>query len=134
MDTILEMLNRGVEQLLGRTIGPLQFRLFVMPTVVTLIAIRAGLRDAREGHPAFLWGILSDPSRRRQRLRLASRDLARIFIVAIVLDTAYQLIVLRTFYPIQTLIVAVGCAIVPYVLVRGPVAFVARRLRRKEAT
>ena len=131
MDAILEMLSRGVEQLLGRAIGPLQFRLFVMPTVVTILAIRAGLRDARAGEPAFLWGIISEPSRRRQRMLAAWKDVARIFIVAIVLDTVYQVMVLRAFYVVQALIVAVACAIVPYVLFRGPTARLARVLSGK---
>ena len=131
MDAILEMLNRGIEQLFGRAIGPLNFRLVVMPTVVTLLAIRAGLRDAREGQPAFLWGIISDPSRRRQRMLAAWKDIARIFIVAIVLDTAYQLMVLRAFYVVQALIVAVACAILPYVLFRGPATRLARGLSGK---
>ena len=133
MDAILEILIRGVEQLLGRAIGPLQFRLVVMPTVVTLLAIRAGLRDAREGQPAFLWGIISDASRRRQRMLAAWKDITRIFIVAIVLDTVYQLMVLRAFYVVQALIVAVACAIVPYVLFRGPTARLARLLSGKQA-
>ena len=133
MDAILEIMNRGVEQLLGRAIGPLQFRLIVMPTVVTLLAIRAGLRDAREGQPAFLWGIISEANRRRQRMLAAWKDIARIFIVAMVLDTAYQLMVLRTFYIVQALIVAVACAIVPYVLFRGPTARLARLLSGKQA-
>ena len=133
MDAILEMLNRGIEQLFGRAIGPLNFRLVVMPTVVTLLAIRAGLRDAREGQPAFLWGIISDPSRRRQRMLAAWKDITRIFIVAIVLDTVYQLMVLRAFYVVQALIVAVACAIVPYVLFRGPTTRLARLLSGKQA-
>ena len=122
MDTILEMISRGVEQLLGRASGPLQFRLIVMPTVVTLLAIRAGLRDARAGQPAFLWGLIS---KSKSPARAYSRGLEgrpRIFIVALVLDTVYQLIVLRAFYVVQALIVAVVCAIVPYVLFRGPTA------------
>ena len=49
MDTIVEMLSRAVEQLIGRASGPLHFRLFIMPIVVTVLGIRAGLRDAREG-------------------------------------------------------------------------------------
>ena len=133
MDAILDILNRGVEQLLGRANGPLQLRLVVMPTVVTILAIRAGLRDARTGEPAFLWGIISDPSRRRQRVRAAWRDVTRIFIVAIVLDTVYQVMVLRAFYVVQALIVAVACAIVPYVLFRGPAARLARVLSGKKA-
>ena len=136
MDVILEMISRGFEQLLGRASGPLHLRLVIMPTVVTILAIRAGLRDARAGEPAFLWGIISDPSRRRQRILAAWRDITRIFIVAIVLDTVYQVMVLRTFYVVQALIVAVACAIVPYVLFRGPTARLARVLsgKRHDAT
>ena len=131
MDALLEMLNRGVEQLLGRASGPLHFRLFVMPTVVTILAIRAGLRDAREGQPSFLWGIITKPAERRKRLLAGWKDITRIFIIAIVLDTAYQLLVLRAFYVVQALIVAVACAIVPYVLFRGPTARLARVLSGK---
>ena len=131
MDTILEILNRGAEQLLGRASGPLHFRLVVMPTVVTILAIRAGLADARKGQPSFLWGIITDPAQRRKRLVAGWKDITRIFIVAIVLDTVYQLVVLRTFYVVQALIVAVACAIVPYVLFRGPTARLARVLSGK---
>ena len=133
MDAIQEMISRGVEQLLGRTVGPLQFRFLVMPTVVTILAILAGLRDARTGEPAFLWGILRDPSHRRQRLRSAAKDITRIFLVAIALDTTYQVMVLRAFYPLQTLIVAVACAIVPYILFRDPATHLARLLAGKRA-
>ena len=128
------MISRGVEQLVGRASGPLQFRLVVMPTVVTLLAVRAGLRDARAGEPAFLWGIISDPGRRRQRILAAWKDITKIFIVAIVLDTVYQVMVLRAFYVVQALIVAVACAIVPYVLFRGPATRLARALSAKWTT
>lgn len=133
MDAIVEILSRGVEQLLGRAIGPLQFRLVVMPTVVTILAIRAGLKDAREGQPAFLWGIISNPTERRRRLLAGWKDITRIFIVAIVLDTVYQIMVLRAFYVVQALIVAVACAIVPYVLFRGPSTRLARCFYGKHA-
>ena len=133
MDAILEMLNRSVEQLLGRAIGPLQFRFFVMPTVVTLIAIRAGLKDARESQPAFLWDVLFNPTQRRSRLLAGWKDVARVFIVAIVLDTIYQAMVLQTFYVVQALIVAVVCAIIPYMLFRGPTTRLARALTGKQA-
>ena len=127
----MEIISRGVEQLLGRASGPLQFRLVVMPTVVTLLAIRAGLRDARAGEPAFLWGIITNPAERRKRLLAGWKDITRIFIVAIVLDTVYQVMVLRAFYVVQALIVAVACAIVPYVLFRGSITIVARALAGK---
>jgi hypothetical protein len=133
MDTILEMLSRAVEQLLGRAGGPLHFRLFVMPLVVTFLAVRAGLKDAREGQPAFMWAILTNPAERPRLLRSGLKDFGRIFIVAVVLDTTYQLLVLRAFYPVQLLIVAVACAIVPYFLIRGPVTRLTRGLYKNQA-
>jgi hypothetical protein len=132
MDAILEMLARGVEQLLGRASGPLHLRLVMMPTVVTILAIKAGLRDARDGAPPFLWTILSNPAERPRLLRSAVKDIGRVFVVALVLDTTYQLLVLREFHVGQLLIVAVACAIVPYVLIRGPITRLTRRLYRNQ--
>ena len=132
MDTTLEILQRGVEQLLGRAGGPLRFRLFIMPLVVTTLALRAGLKDARGGQPAFLWAILTNPAERPRLLRSAVKDVGRIFIVAVVLDTTYQLVVLRAFYPVQLVIIAVACAIVPYVVIRGPVTRLTRGLYRNQ--
>ena len=133
MDAILEILSRIVEQLLGRAEGPLTFRLVVMPTVVTTLAVLADRRDAREGRLAPLGAFLTDPTDRRRLLRSAVKDIGRVFIVACVLDTTYQLLVFRWFYPGEMLIVAVMCAIVPYVVVRGPVTRIARLLYRKWA-
>jgi hypothetical protein len=131
MDTILDMLLQRGGHLLGRFSGPLNFRLVVMPTVVTLLALRADWKDAREGRPAFLGAFITDPAERRRLFRLALTDIGRILIVAIVLDTAYQLMVFHWIYPGEVLVVAVVCAIVPYVLVRGPITRLARMLYGK---
>ncbi len=133
MDAILALLSREVGQLLGRESGPLHFRLVMMPTVVTVLGIRAGLKDAREGQPPFLWTILTDPGERRRLFRSELNDVGRVFIMALVLDTTYQLVFLRWFYPVQLLIVAVACAIVPYALVRGPVTRLARALSSRRS-
>ena len=131
MDAVLEFLSRGIEQLLGRAGGPLHLRLVILPTVVSLLAIRAGLRDARAGEPAFLWALLTRRTERRRLLLSAVKDVGRVFIGALVIDTIYQALVLRSFYPVQALIVAVACAIVPYALIRGPVTRLARRHGRR---
>jgi len=128
MDAVMEILARGAAQLHDRVGGPLCFRLFVMPTVVTFLAIRAGLRDAREGRKPCLWAVFSTPHERMHLFRSALKDIGRIFIVAMVLDTVYQFMVLRAFYVFQALIIAVACAIVPYLLIRGPVTRIARLL------
>ncbi len=69
MHTVLEELNRHVEQLLGRASGPLNFRLIVTPIVVTILAIRAHLRDVREGKPVFLGAFFTSSTERRRLLR-----------------------------------------------------------------
>lgn len=132
MDAVMEILSRGVEQLSGRKVGPLNFRLVVMPTVVTIIAIRAGLRDAREGRPTFLWEIIINTSERRQLIRSGWKDIGRIIIVALVLDTIYQLIALRAFYIVQAVIVALMCALLPYILFRGPTTLLSYRFFKKQ--
>jgi hypothetical protein len=43
------------------------------------------------------------------------------------MDVVYQIIVLKTFYPVEALIIAFLLAFVPYLLIRGPVARIARR-------
>jgi hypothetical protein len=104
-----------------------------MPLVVTVLAIRAHLRDVREGRPTVLWAFIRDPIKRRRLLRSGLKDFGKVFIVACVLDTTYQILVFRGVYPGEMLVVAVVCAIVPYFLVRGPITRIARLLYRKWA-
>ena len=130
MDAIQDFLSWFVNALSGRASGPLSFRLVVMPTVVTLLALRADWKDAREGWPAFLGAFITDPVERRRLFRIGVTDAGRVFLMAIVLDTAYQIMVFRWVYLGQLLIVAVVCAVLPYVLVRGPITRLARMAYR----
>ena len=121
MDAIQQAVRSAVEELLGRSSGPLHFRLILQPIVAAFLAFKAGRRDATTGEPAFLWDLLTRPEDRSRLLRSAWMDIGKIFTVALVLDTIYQLIVFRTVHIVQTLIVGVVLAILPYVLLRGPV-------------
>ena len=64
-------------------------RLIVEATVAILFASRAGLHDAREGQPPFLWTVFSNPGRRQELLQQARNDVGKVFIVALVLDSIY---------------------------------------------
>jgi hypothetical protein len=121
MDLLLDALSQNVERILGRASGPLNFRLVMMPTVVTVLAIRAHLKDVREGHPIYLGAFFTSPTERRRLFRSGLRDFGKVFVVACVLDSIYQFIVFRAFFPIEMLIIALACAIVPYFLIRGPI-------------
>src|SRR5262245_29029922 len=127
MDGITDLLSRTIEQLLGRSSGPLHFRLVMQPIVATIIAVKAGRRDARAGQPPFLWTLATDADARTRLIQSGWKDIGRMFTIAFLMDTAYQLFVLRGFYPLQALIVAIGVAVVPYTLLRGIVTRVSGR-------
>jgi hypothetical protein len=133
VDGILDVLSRIYHHILGRATGPLNFRLVVMPTVVTVLAVRAHLKDVREGRPTPLWAFVKDPVERRRLFRSALKDIGRVFVIAVVLDTTYQLLVFRWVYPAEVLFIAVVCAVVPYYLVRGPITRVLRLMFGKKA-
>jgi hypothetical protein len=113
--------------LLGRVGGPMTFRLILQPLMAGLLALLAGLKDAREGRPPYLWTILTDPKQRAGLLREGWAAIARVFFLAMIMDIIYQLIVQRWVYPGEVVIVAFLLAIVPYLLIRGPVTRLARR-------
>jgi hypothetical protein len=128
--TIQEFFSRVWEMLIGRVNGPLTFRLVMQPAVAVFLAIRVGLRDAREGRqPYFFWSVFANQARRPELFRLVWQDVGKVFMVAVALDVIYELIVYRWVYPGQALIVATVLAIIPYLLIRGPITRLARRLR-----
>ncbi|HZR26663.1 MAG TPA: hypothetical protein VFA59_23920 [Vicinamibacterales bacterium] len=124
-----EFLARGWEQLTGRLTGPMAFRFVMQPTMAAILAVRAGLADARSGQGAYLWEVITNPAERRRLLRSGARHIATVFAVACALDVAYQLFMFRWIYPGQTLIVAALLAIVPYIVIRGPIARLLRAWR-----
>ena len=126
-----EMLNRVWEDLVGRTGGPLTLRLLIQPTMATLLAIRAGLRDSRQGRTPYFWNVLLRRANRRDLLGEGWKDVGKLFVMACVLDIVYQLIVARWVYPLETVIVAIVLAILPYVMVRGLACRLGRRWQRK---
>ena len=67
-------------------------------------------------------------------LRQTWEDVCKLFMVAIVLDVIYQVIVLHWIYPVQTLIVASVLAIVPYMVVRGPTRRIVSEIRLRPTT
>jgi len=126
-----EFFARVWEMLIGRVDGPLSFRTIVQPAVAAIFAIRAGLRDAREGRaPFFFSRVFVNPAHGLHLFREVRKDVGKVFIVAIVLDLIYELIVYRWVYPGQAVIVATVLAVVPYLLIRGPVTRVMRRQSR----
>ena len=117
-----DILQRVWDNLIGRLGGPMNFRLIVQPLVAGIIAIRAGLKDGREGRPAFFWAALSDRQSRAQLMHEGWKDVGKVFIIAAILDSIYQLKVHRGVFVGELIVTAVVLAIVPYLIIRGPVS------------
>ena len=120
------MFDRLSGNLIGRIGGPMTVRLILQPAVAAFFAIRGGLKDAREGREPHAWAILTDSSKRKELLRESWQDVAKVFVAAVIVDFVYQIMELRWFYPEEALIVATCLALVPYLLLRGPVNRIAR--------
>ena len=133
MSEIQEILTRFWDQLIARPSGPLAFRLILQPIMVTILAIRDGLKDARVGRSPYLWTILSDPAQRANHLREGLKRVSRVIVFALLMDAIYQFMVLGRFYPGEALVIAFVLAFLPYLLIRGPVARIARRWNRRGA-
>jgi hypothetical protein len=131
LSEIQEILTRFWDQLIARPSGPLAFRLILQPIMVTILAIRDGLKDARAGRPPFTWTILTDPTRRAGFVREGLKRDSRVIVFALVMDAVYQFMVLGRFYPGEALVIAFVVAVLPYLLIRGPAARLARRWNRR---
>ena len=126
MSVLLEMIGRGWDNFLARPNGSLSLRFYVQPTMASLLALRAGIQDAREGRRGYLWAVLTRSERRVQLLHDGWRGARTPFLLAIVLDLVYQLITARFVYPLELLFTATLLALVPYALLRGPFNRLAR--------
>lgn len=122
-------LSQWWQEIAARPSGPFAFRFYLQPAMAIFFAIRDGRRDARAGLPAYGWSLFAehDPAKRNALLREAWHAVAKIFLLALAIDVIYELIVLRGLRPLQSLLIAVVLALVPYLLLRGPVNRLARR-------
>ena len=134
MSEIHDILTRFWEQLIAQPSGPLAFRLILQPIMAAILAILDGLKDARAGRPLYTWTLLTDPVHRASYLREGLKRVCRVIVFALVMDAIYQFLVLRWFYLGEALVTAFVLAVLPYILIRGPAARLARRWHRRGAT
>ena len=122
-----ETLGRVWQNLVDRPGGPMLFRFFLQPTMATIAAVLVGIKDARQGRTPFLQTVLTRPAERAGRVNEAMVDTSRIMLLGLIMDGIYQYIEFDTFHPGEAVIITLLLAFLPYVLLRGLVARVARR-------
>lgn len=122
-----EIWMRFMTDMADRVSGPMKFRLLLQPMMAVIFAVVSGLKDARTGKPPYFWAMVTDPSHRREMFRDGWKSVGKVFVLALVLDVVYQVVVQQFVYPGEALVVALALAILPYLIVRGLVTRLARR-------
>ncbi len=108
--------------LVARPGGPMTFRFILQPAMAAIAAFHASVKDAKAGRSPYLWTILTNPDERKCRLYEGLIHTSRIILLGLVMDGVYQVVVLKSFYPGQAVVIAVVLAFIPYLLLRGPIA------------
>src|SRR5574342_453053 len=98
------------EDIAGRLGGLMKLRFILQPTMAAIFAIRAGLKDAREGKAPSFWAIISNPAHRSDLLRQGWEAVSKVFVMAVIMDAIYQYVAFRWFYPAEALVVAFSLA------------------------
>jgi len=129
MDALFHAASPSVDRLSG----PFHLRFVVQPAMAALLAIRAGVHDARGNRPPYFWAIWSRPGERKRLICHGWKDAGRVFVMALAVDCIYQFLVFRWLHPLQALAISFLLAIVPYVLIRGPITRLACRWAARKA-
>ncbi len=119
--------SRIWQNLFERPGGPMVFRFILQPIMASIAAFRDGLKDARSGRAPFLATVLTNPQKRAGRLNEALVATAQIILLGLVMDGIYQFMEFDTFHPAEAVIIALVLAFLPYMLLRGLFAHVARK-------
>jgi hypothetical protein len=125
-----EIAHRFFENLIGRLDGPMHFRFILQPLMAFLFAMRDGVKDAKLGKPAYFWALFTCPDQRKALWKDGWKSFGKIFILAIILDIIYQWRVQHSFYPGEMLLTALVLAVLPYVLMRGPINRLVRMFKK----
>jgi hypothetical protein len=95
--------------------------LILQPGVAVILAIRAGLRDARAGRRPYFWAVLMDLDHRKDLLREGWKNVGKVFRRRRGPGRDLSVHRFRWLYPSEALLVATVLAVLPYLVVRGPV-------------
>ena len=115
-----EVRDRVWHDLLERPSHLFRFRFILQPVMAGIAALHDGIADARMGRTPYFWALVTRSSR-LLGLEEGVISTERVLLLGLVMDTIYQLIVLKTFYPAEAAIVAIVLGFIPYLLLRGPI-------------
>lgn len=121
-----EVRERVFASIADRPGGPMTFRFILQPVMACVLAAIDGVRDARNGETPYFWSLLAGNAKRTDLIYDGVIATSRVILLGLGMDIAYQWIEFRSFHPGEAAIVAVLLAFIPYLLLRGPCARLAR--------
>lgn len=131
-----DIVTRFWENLVGRIDGPMKFRIIIQPLMSLIYAFIAGRRDAKGEKVPYFVGLITSTGQRRELVKEGWKDVGKIFIIAVVIDVIYQLVMIfgketqSAFYPVETIVTAIILSFIPYLIFRGPVNRIFRSFKK----
>ncbi|MCB0726686.1 MAG: hypothetical protein R3A12_07345 [Ignavibacteria bacterium] len=115
--------------------GPMAFRLILQPVMSLIYAIVAGVRDAKAGRKPLIQALIFGNTKRSRKdiLKEIWKDIGKVFILATVMEIIFEIIEFKTVHPLVVLRVSFYLAIVPYVIMRGPVERIVELFIKKKS-
>ena len=123
----------ALDYILELIAGPGTFRFVIQPVLAILLGVRDGRNDAKSGTPPFLQTLLFDSGKRAEALKGGLHAIALPLILAVALDSIFQIYIFGVWRLQWALVVGVGLVGIPYILSRGITNRIIRVLRDKEA-
>lgn len=114
-----EFFSRILENMGYRVAGPMYLRIYFQPVIASTLGVISGIKDAKCGWSPYFRTLLRNSEYRPEMIRDGWQSVGKVFVLAMVLDVIYQLIVERWIYPLEVLLTGLILAIVPFVIVRG---------------
>lgn len=128
MSNLAEVTQRFWTDMIQRPNGPYGFRFILQPAMAVITATVDGIKDARGGRSPYFWSVVHDPVRRAARLHEGIRATQRILLIGLAMELMYQLPRFKTFYVGEAALLIFTLCFVPYLLLRGPIARVAKHV------
>ncbi len=87
---LLDIFTRVWQNLLERTEGPMKLRFFFQPAMSLFFAIRAAIRDSKNGTVPYLWRFAFGKDQRKSIAKEGWKDVLKNVIVRIIQDIIYH--------------------------------------------
>ena len=108
-----------IEDIPKRLSGPGRFRFILQPLVATILGIRNGIADARNGRPPYLYTVLFNRKLRPELLKSGFATIVNLLLMGILLDSIFQWLILGSSYPGAALVMGPVLIAAPYSVARA---------------